>query len=73
MSKCLTHVLGTEAEETARFADMFDKFFDSLNVCNFNSGKHDRKPFKNPYRSASDFRLKVGHTGYNAMQGTHLI
>ena len=71
MSKCLTHVLGEEAEETACFADMFDKFFDSLNVYNFDSGKHDRKPFKDPYRSASDFRLKVGHTGYNAMQGTH--
>ena len=45
--------------ETARFADMFDKFFDSLNVCNFDSGKRERRPFKNPFRCALDFRLKV--------------
>ncbi len=55
----LTHSLGKAAEETARFTDMFDKFFDALNVCNFDSGKHERKQFKDPYRSASDFRLKV--------------
>lgn len=57
--KCLIHTLGEVAKETARFADMFDKFFDALNVCNFDSGKHERKPFKDPYRSPSDFRLKV--------------
>lgn len=59
VSKGLTHALGPEAEETARFADYFDKFFDAVNVSNFDSGKHQRKPFRDPYRSASDFRLKV--------------
>ena len=59
VSKCLNHVVGPAASETANFALMFDQFFDALNVCNFNSGKHERKPFKDPYRSASDFRLKV--------------
>lgn len=59
VSKGLTHVLGSTAEGTARFTDMFDKFFDTLNVSNFDSGKHKRKSFQNPYRSASDFRLKV--------------
>ena len=61
MSKGLTHVLGTDAHETSKFADMFDKFFDAVNVCNFDSGKHERKPFKDPYRSPTDFRLKVSH------------
>lgn len=61
MSKSLTFTLGPVADETARFVDLFDKFFDSLNVSNFDSGKHERKPFKDPYRSSSDFRLKVRH------------
>ena len=51
--------MGPVAAETARFTLMFDKFFDALNVCNFDSGKHERKPFQDPYRSANDFRLKV--------------
>ena len=50
---------GPEAKETAVFTDIFDKYFDALNVCNFTDGKHQRKPFKNPYRSGTDFRLKV--------------
>ena len=45
--------------ETAKFVDMFDKFFDCVNVSNFNAGKQQRKPFKQPYRSAKDFQLKV--------------
>lgn len=68
MSKCLKGIVGPVASETSRFALTFDKFFDALNVCNFDSGKHERKPFKDPYRSASDFRLKASlyyysHTG----------
>ncbi len=47
------------ASETARFVDIFDKFFDAVNVANFDSAKRERKPFKNPYRCALDFRLKV--------------
>ena len=38
---------------------MFDKFFDCFNVSSFNAGMRSRKAFKSPYRSASDFRLKV--------------
>ena len=49
---------GEEARETARFIEMFDKFFDCLNVNNFNSGKHKRKVFQDPFRP-NDFRLKV--------------
>ena len=58
VSKGMT-LLGEVASETARFADMFYKFFDALNVCNFDSGKRERKSFKDPYRSSKDFRLKV--------------
>ena len=36
-----------------------DKFFDVLNVSNYTDGIHKRKEFKQPYRSAEDFRLKV--------------
>ena len=50
---------GPEAEESAKFAEMFDHFFDCLNVNSFDEGKHQRKPFKDPYRSMKDFRLKV--------------
>lgn len=50
---------GKEAEETAKFADTFDKFFDCLNVSCFEVGRLTRNAFKNPYRNADDFRLKV--------------
>lgn len=45
--------------ETIRFVDKFNKFFDCLNVNSFDSGRNERKPFKQPYQSATDFRLKV--------------
>ena len=45
-----------DATETAIFASMFNKFFDCLNVA---AGKKKRDPFKSPYRSAEDFRLKL--------------
>ena len=51
---------GPEAEESVKFAEMFDHFFDCLNVNSFDEGKHQRKPFKiHNYRSVKDFRLKV--------------
>ena len=50
--------LGSKAAETAKFVDNFDKFFDCLNVDNFNSGHTKRKPFLEPYRAADDFRIK---------------
>ena len=50
---------GDEVTETVRFIEMFDKFFDCLNVNNFTTGHHKRKMFKLPYKSATDFRLKV--------------
>ena len=50
---------GPEAQETAKFAEMFNCFFDCLNVNSFEEGKNKRKHFKHPYRSGNDFRLKV--------------
>lgn len=60
VSKALTTVLGPVAEETAKFTAMFDKLFDCLNVSSLSAGQRKRCAFKAPYRSASDFRLKVG-------------
>ena len=50
-----------EVEGTVEFADMFNKYLDILNVGNFDNGKRKRKRFhvQEPYRDASDFRLKV--------------
>lgn len=47
------------AKETSKFVGIFDKFFDCLNVSNYVNGKRERKVFQDPYRSGSDFRLKV--------------
>ena len=59
MSKALTLYGGEAAQETAHFVDIFDKFFDCLNVGNFTDGKRQRKAFQNPYYSGNDFRLQV--------------
>lgn len=63
VSKALTLLGGAKVSETARFASMMDKFFDALNASiDFTNGKHKRKPFQNPYRSADDFRIAVSRT-----------
>ena len=49
----------SEIEGTAEFVDIFDKYFDIFYVSNFYNGKRERKRFQEPYRDASDFRLKV--------------
>ena len=59
VSKALTLMGGEKTKETAKFTAYIDKFFDSLNVSNFCNGKKKRKPFQEPYRSSSDFRLTV--------------
>ena len=62
VSKALAAFGGEKAIETSLFTEMFDKFFDSLNVRNFTDGKRARKPFQDPYRSGNDFRLQVFRT-----------
>ncbi len=59
VSKALEMTGGAEVTETAKFVAMMDKFLDSVNVTSFSAGKRQRKPFQDPYQSASDFRLKV--------------
>ena len=49
-----------DMECTANFVELVNRMFDCLNVGNYTDGKRSRNPFKQPYRSASDFRLKVG-------------
>ena len=59
VSKALELTGGRNAQETAKFVSMIDKFFDCLNVNNYDTGRLKRKVFKQPYRSGTDFRLKV--------------
>ena len=59
VSKALQLYGGVEAEETAIFTEMFNNFFDCLNVKSISAGKRTRNAFKSPYRSATDWRLKV--------------
>ena len=59
VANALRITFGDEAAGTAYFCEMFDKFFDCLNVSNFDAGKRARNAFKSPYRSRCDFRLKV--------------
>ena len=47
VSKALKLVGGDNVSETAKFVAMMDKFFDTLNVSNFTTGKQKRKPFQN--------------------------
>ena len=50
---------GDEVAATATFVEIFDHFFDCLNVNNLSSGKLQWNSFKSPYRGVNDFRLKV--------------
>ena len=59
VSKGLVQVCGDDASETAYFAEMMDKFFDALNVPNYNHGARSRKIFQLPYTSGEDHQLKV--------------
>lgn len=61
VGKALCLAVGSEAEETARFVLIFDKFFDILNVRSFKEGARKRKKFMHPYRSINDERLEVSH------------
>ena len=51
--------LKEEAKETIVFVEMFDKFFDMLNVTNYTKCITKRKHFQSPYRSSKDIRLEV--------------
>ena len=51
--------MGDEVAAITTFVEMFDHFFDCLNVNNLSSGKLQRNSFKSPYQGVNDFRLKV--------------
>ncbi len=59
VSKALKLTGGPEVEETVKFVEYMDKFFDALNVSNYVGGVHKRKEFRLPYTSADDNRLTV--------------
>ena len=51
---------GRDTIERVNFIEKMDKFFDCFNVSTFTAGKHQRKPFLEPYHSHNtDFRLTV--------------
>jgi hypothetical protein len=58
VSKALTLMGGEKTQEIARFTS----YILSIDVSNFCKGKKQRKPFKGPYCSSSDFRLTVSST-----------
>eukprot|EP00731_Ephydatia_muelleri_P000027 Em0001g27a len=58
VSKAVVLVCGDVATETAKFLDMADKLFDTLNVHNYSHGATARKPFQMPFTSHEDWRLK---------------
>ena len=58
VSKGIKLTGGPHAQETAKFIEMCDKFFDCLNVDNLDEGSRE-KDFKKPYRKKDDFRLTV--------------
>ena len=61
VAKALILTVGSKSAQTARFVDMFDKFFDVMNVSSFSAGHRSRNQFRSPYRSGTDWKLKV-HT-----------
>ena len=59
VAKALPIVVGPAAERTAQLIEVVDKMFDCLNVTSYMEGKKRRKPSKDPYTSAKDWRLNV--------------
>lgn len=64
MAKALPLVVGPEAEGTAEMILVVDKMFDCLNVSSLSEGYHKRKPARDPYCNAKDWRLKVVTTTF---------
>ena len=58
MANALELTGGPAAKKTAEFIGLVNKYFDVLNVNNFNEGKRTRNVFKDPIRP-EDHRIKV--------------
>ena len=61
VSKALRKMFGNYGEGTAKLVEIVDHLFDCLNVRNLDEAKLKIKPFRSPYRSGTDWRLKVKH------------
>ena len=59
VAKALDFYGNEEATETKRFVDIFDTFFDCLNVRSLEEHHRRRKPNLAPYRQMDDGRLNV--------------
>ena len=59
VGNCISFTGGDDGTETVQFVKNFDKLFDCVNVMNLSAGKEQRKQFKQPYYSGTDFRLQV--------------
>ena len=59
VAKALLVTVGEKSRATSEFITMVDHFFDCLNVANLENAKLKRKPFRSPYRCATDWKLMV--------------
>ena len=59
VAEALSLMKQPQLDKTTEFCRIFNNFFDCLNVSNLEEGKRSRNPFKVPYHSSQDFRLKV--------------
>lgn len=69
LSKSVADALSLEENEnlreTERFIRHMDRFFDCMNVRNFQEAIYKRKPDLRPYRSPDDARLSVSEKNCN--------
>ena len=62
VARALNQVIGSEADGTAEMILVVDQMFDCLNVTSCSEGIRKRKPSKDPYTHAKDWRLEVWST-----------
>ena len=59
VAKALEYYRDPATKETQRFCQIFDRFFDCLNVRSYSEGRKKRKPDLLPYRTIADTCFKV--------------
>lgn len=62
VAKALEYYNDPATKETQRFCQMFDRFFDCLNVRSYTEGRKKRKPDLLPYRTVKDTRFEVNYS-----------
>ena len=58
VSEILTEYGSDDVQETAKFCQYMDTFFDIMNTKNLDEHEYKRKPNLKPFKSATDSRLK---------------